>query len=179
MTVGAFSTPITGGGAGTVLDQDQPEAFIGIPDGTAFLPLSVRVQCQVPLLATDADEAEILLAADVAATIVSGATQTTETPQNLITSGGVATTVAAFSAATANITNPTLGVELARSVVTGDVQGTPANALWTNLSMVYEPEVPYILKGPASLLLYFGGTVAVPGFAQFVWAEVPENRYTI
>jgi hypothetical protein len=67
---------------------------------------------------------------------------------------------------------PTLGIELARSVTVGDVQGTPATALMTKHELLYEPVAPALIVGPASLIGYWGGTVATPGFAQIQWVEI-------
>lgn len=176
--VGAFSTPITGGGAGTILDLDQPELIIGVPTGWTLVPLRISVQCQTPLIAADADECEILLAADRTAAYANDGTVTTETPTNLrsdVTSG---CPLNCRSAATADITDPVLGIELARAVVTGDVQGTAANALWGELSLVYEPEHPMFLVGPAGLYGYWGGTVATTGFAQVEFLAILSSLVT-
>jgi len=62
-------------------------------------------------------------------------------------------------------------MELARTVLTGDVQGTAANALWGKLDLLYEPLTSPIITGPAMLLVYWGGTVATTGFAQIEWIE--------
>jgi hypothetical protein len=172
INVGAFSTPITGGGAGTIIDQDQPEACISIPSGTSLIPIRIDVQCQIPLLATDADECEILLAADRLAAGTAG-TSTSETALNMRSDNPRTSLCTCYSAYTGNATNPTLGLELARVVTTGDVQGTPTTALWTPLSLLCEPVNPPILVGPAALYIYFGGTVAVSGFAQAFWVEFP------
>jgi hypothetical protein len=53
----------------------------------------------------------------------------------------------------------------------GDMNGTPANALWGKLDLVYEPETPPMIVGPASLIVYWGGTVATIGFGQIEWLE--------
>lgn len=175
VSIGAFSTPITGGGAGTVFDQDQPEGVISVPTGTAILPIRIHVACQVPLLATDADEAEILIAVDrLAASNASGSTGTAETVYNMRTDlAASGSNVTATSANTSNITNPTLDLELAHEVITGDVQGTAATALWTPLKLLYEPVAPPLIVGPAALYIYWGGTVATTGFAAVQWIEVP------
>jgi len=174
-TIGAFSTPITGGGAGTVIDQDQPEGIISVPSGSAIIPVRFHVQCHVPLLATDADEAEILIAVDRAAAWAGDGTVTTETVSNLRTSNPIASVCSVASAATANITNPTLGIELAAARITGDVQGTAATTMWTGLELVYEPKYAPVIVGPAAVYVYWGGTVAVPGFAQLQWIELPST----
>lgn len=175
-TVGAFSTPITGGGAGTILDQDQPEISISVASGYVLQIAEIRVQCQTPLLATDADEAEILIALDRTAVAVGG-TATSETVYNmrtdLGTSGPAGLTIS--SAYTVNATNPTLDVELAREVITGDMNGTPANALWGRLGLVYAPALPDYIVGPACVYVYWGGTVATTGFAQVAVICRPSN----
>lgn len=169
--VGAFSTPIVGGGNGQAIDQDQPEACISVPAGTSIIPIRISVQCQTPLIATDADECEILVAADITAVNVPNATApTSETALKMYLGNG--TSLCTCSSAFANnCTNPTLGMELAHSVVTADKNGTPANALWGELSLLYEPESPPVLVGPCALYVYWGGTVATSGFAQIEWLE--------
>ncbi len=169
--VGAFSTPIVGGGNGTIIDQDQPECGISVPSGTTIIPIRISVQCQTPLLATDADESEIVIAWDQAAAIDAG-TSTAETALKMNDNSSVASLCTCYSAYTGNCTNPTLSVELARAVATGDINGTtPANALWGKLDLLYEPLLPPLIVGPASLIVYFGGTVATSGFAQVEWLE--------
>jgi len=177
--VGAFSTPIVGGGAGTILDQDQPEFGISVASGYCVVPLRIHVACQTPLIATDSDESEILLAVDRAAAWAGDGTATTETAANMRTNAtGNPTGVTIFSAATGNITNPTLGYELAHAVRVGDVQGTAATALWGELSLVYEPNNPPFLVGPCCLYGYWGGTVATSGFANIDFLAFPSSWVT-
>jgi len=172
-SIGAFSTPITGGGAGTVLDQDQPEGILSVPSGTAVLLYRVGVHCQVPLLATDADEAEILIAVDKDTAFDASGTYTAETAFNLRMNSANTASSTVGSAATANTTNPTLDIELARAVITGDVQGTAATTMWTPLDLLYEPEIIPVLYGPCAVYIYWGGTVATPGFADIQFVELP------
>ena len=164
--VGSFLTPIVGGGNGTVFDQDQPEFAIAIPSGYVCVPFRVDINCKTPLIAADADISEILLAADVAALAagLNATNGTMETPTNMRTNISSACPFTVASALTMNITNPTLGVELAREVITGDVQGTAANALWGRLKMLYEPKRQPFIVGPAGLYGYWGGTVATSGY---------------
>jgi hypothetical protein len=176
--VGALSTPILGGGAGTIIDQDQPEAVISVPTGTTIMPVRIAVQCQTPLLATDADESEILIAVDRAAACPFAGTWTAETALNMRTDNPRTSNCTCKSACTVNETNPTLGIELAHKVITGDMNGTPANALWGTLDLVYEPKVKPIIVGPAAVYVYWGGTVATNAFAQIQWAEVPSTDIT-
>ena len=177
VTVGSFSTPITGGGAGTILDQDQPELVIDVPAGVAIVPLRVHAACQLQLIAADSDEAEILLAVDRTAISSASATNgTVETPLNKRTDkiGGSRCTV--VSAVTVNLTvAPTLSKELMHVVKVADVQGTAATALWNHLELLYEG-TDYIV-GPATVVLYWGGTAAVSGFAEVKFAEFDAAAY--
>jgi hypothetical protein len=179
VNVGAFSTPITGGGNGTVLDLDQPEFVVGVPSGTSIMPIRVEVTCQIPLLAADSNESEILLAVDQDANYANDGTVTTETIYNMNTLKSVASACKAISFASADITDPTLDIELMHVVKLGDVQGTTANGMWTQLYGLYEPEAPPIINGPAMLVGYFGGTVATTGFAAVQWIEFPSTFSSI
>ena len=69
-------------------------------------------------------------------------------------------------------------MELARSIVVGDLNGTPANALWGKLACLYEPKYVPTIKGPATLLVYRGGTVATTGYTQVYWIEFPSSWMT-
>lgn len=172
VTIGAFSTGILGGGALTILDQDQPEGVLSIGGNQAMIPVSITVQAETPLVAADDDEAEILIAVDRTsgvAGISGGGTQ--EEVFNMRTDLGGSETgpIQAWSAVTVNITNPTLGIELARKITVAEIAGVAANTLWGELSLNYEPKHPPILVGAAdglALYLYWGGTVAVNGYAQ-------------
>lgn len=178
VNVGALSTPIVGGGAGTVLDLDQPEFIISVPSGTSLIPLRVAIQCQPPLIAADNDEIEALIAVDRTAACAGDGTATAETPFNLRTDNPRASACTATSAYTADVTDPVLGIELARVVKVADVQGTAANAKFDALDLVYEPTCPPVIVGPAMLVGYWGGTVATSGFAEVAWIEVPTTEIT-
>jgi hypothetical protein len=162
--VGAFSTPITGGGAGTVLDLDQPEFIISVPSGQVLVPIRLLVACHTPLIAADANEIEILIAADRAAAYDGTGTVTAETPTNMRSDLTTTCPATVVSAATADVTDPTLGIELARATRTADSQ-TAVGVLWGELSLLYEPVTPPWFYGPCAIYGYWGGTVAVPGFA--------------
>ena len=180
VAVGTFSTPIAGGGNGTILDSDQPELSIAIPSGTTFIPLRVRVDCQVPLLAADSEEAEILISVDrTQLADTTAASGTVETPLNMRTDriGGCPCPV--LSAVTVNLSpDPVRSMELAHAVALGDFQGTPANAMWTQLMCNYEPLRPPFVVGPAGFNIYWGGTVAVSGFAAAEFLAIPSSLLT-
>ncbi|HEY6114778.1 MAG TPA: hypothetical protein VI172_02365 [Candidatus Dormibacteraeota bacterium] len=175
---GAFSTPGAGGGTSAVIDQDRPNMLISVDSGFTLIPLRIHVAAQVPLLATDSDEAEILIAADIALAAAGiGSATTALTPVNM-RGGKTGCPATVYKTLSANITNPTLGLELAHAVIVGDVQGTPATALWTPLSLVYEPLNPPLLVGPCAIYVYHGGTVATTGFINADFLCIPSNRIT-
>lgn len=175
--VGAFSTPITGGGNGTVIDLDQPEFALAIPDGTAIMPIRIDVAVLPGLQTTDSHETEILIAADVAAVAASDGTATAETILNMRSDGPITSNCTAKSAYTADLTDPTLGMELAHAAQFTDVQGTAATVNMYQLPLLYEPETPPIIHGPAGLFVYWGGSIAATGFAQVEWLEFPESMF--
>lgn len=176
--VGAFSTPIQGGGAGTILDQDQPELIISAPTGYTIVPLRIHIACQVPISAADSDENEILLAVDRAAKYANDGSVTSETPTNMRTDIGTTCPLTVASAATGNITNPTLGIELGHAVKVVDYIGTPANGMMNDLVLLYEPANPPFLVGPCAIYGYFGGTVAVTGFINADFLAIPSALIT-
>jgi hypothetical protein len=177
--LGALSTPALGGGAGTVVDLDQPEIGILIPSGTTFIPLRIAAQLSTPLLATDADETEFLALVDVTAATVAAALDgtwtTTHTPKNMrvALTNVFASLCTVKSLCTADTTDPTGSLELIHSFMVGDVQGTPANALITRHEVLYEPQNPPMIAGPACIFMHWGGTVAVSAFLQLNWLEIP------
>lgn len=173
VSVGAATTPIQGGGAGTIFDQDQSELLVSVPSGAAIVPYSCRVECELPVANADGDVQEILIAVDRTAAMVTFAGGTAEVPVNLRTDAPRASVTSVQSANTGNHTNPTLGIELARKqevtnlLTAGITQG--------KFELIYEPKVPPILVGPCQFIVYWGGTQAMSGFAQFSWVEMPEE----
>jgi len=189
VTVGAFSTGIVGGGAGTILDLDQPELAIGIPSGVAIRPVYFNVQVQVGLIAADNDENEILIAVDRLGVWSGDGTSTAETATGLRSDMGGGSRCRVGSAFTADMTttptgaaaaDPVLDMELARFVQTVDIllASTPVDSHLKVTSLLYEPKHPPIIVGPATLLVYYGGTVAtLGGFIQGHWVEALASEY--
>lgn len=183
VTVGGFSTGVVGGGAGTVLDLDQPELVIGVPPGYAIKPLRLSAQIQVGLLAADNDESEILFAVDSLGLWSGDGTFTAEEPSNMRTDLAKGSGCRVGSAFTGDMTtspsggaaaDPVLDIELARKVETFDIFSTGTSVLSKQLDLLYEPLRPPLLVGPCSLLVYFGGTIAtIGGFVQAAWVEGP------
>ena len=174
MDVGAFSSPITGGGAVTILDQDRPEGIVSAIAGTILIPIRIHVVCQMPIMAADSNESEILIAVDKAAAAAGAvgiAGATAETPVNMHTGSSNTTACSCYSASTASWTNPTLGMELGHAVRLADY-GDATGQSWGELSLLYEPITPPILVGPCAIYIYWGGTVATTGFAQVEWLEL-------
>ena len=169
-TVGSLSTPIVGGGNGTVIDLDQSELRIAVPSGTAIIPLRIRVDIATPLLASDGNEVEILIAVDRTQAITDG-TDTLETPINMRTDNQISSLCTVNSATTADHTDPVLGMELHHPLLTADSQ-TAVGVMWGQLFADYDPTASPVIVGPATLLVYWGGTVATSGFCSAEWAEL-------
>ena len=172
LTVGAFATSIVGGGAGTIIDLDQPEFTIAIPANSVLLPLRVSIQIEMIFMDADNEVTDILVAADRTQAIIDG-TATPETVLNMRTDRSTPSVVTARSAYTGNSTAPVLGLELARTQITGNQSVAAAHQFYYSTGLLYEPAAPPVLVGPATLLGYFGGSTTVEGYAQAVWAELP------
>lgn len=166
---------ITGGGAGTTIDSDQPELIVQTPATHFHVPLSCRCAVQADLGAADLDEANIVLFADTSpAALISTATATSEVPENLLGAGaGSISTV--FSAVTADITDPASDMILDFSTV--QAQEVAADGtISTELKLIYEPKFPIFIKGLCAVVLCWGGTAAAPGMATYTWAEIPISQ---
>ena len=170
VTVGALTTPIVGGGAGTIVDLDQPELAISVPSGTSIRPLRIHVQCELPV-DVDAEIYEIIIGVDRTQAISSVGTSTAETAFNMRTDNPRSTNCTVLSAATANITpsDPTIGMELARKQEVNNL--LPAGITQGIFELLYEPELAPLLVGPCALYVYFGGIAAISGFVQAQWVE--------
>lgn len=178
VTVGALTTPIVGGGNGTVLDLEQPELAISVPSGYAMIPLRVAVECQIGLQTTDSHESEILIAVDRTQVQAAG-TSTTESPLNMRTDLATSCPLTVYSAYTADgVAAPVLGMELARKQGLTDVQGTAATLNVYVFDLEYQPINPPIIVGPAHLAVYFGGDIAVSGFIQASFLAVASSLVT-
>ena len=180
-TLGAFSTPVVGGGAGSTIDLDEPELIVKIPNGTSLLPLRVDATVQQGTLA-DREEYEILVAVDqdnTGGTTTAGANTALDI-HNLNTLCGKTSACTVESLHTGTMDpDPALDIELAHAVMIADGDGTEVSFEWKSLHLVYEPKNPPIINGPALLLLYYGGDTACNGFASVSWLEFPETAFKV
>ena len=173
VTVGALTTPIVGGGAGTILVIATPELIVSVPSGTAIMPFRVNVEAEAPA-DTDGDVQEIVLAVERTAALTSGGTSTTETIFNLRTDNPIPSVCSVYSAVTVTVVpTPVHGIELHRAQVVTNL--LTAGITQGKFRMDYEPKHPPIIVGPASVSLMWGGTVAMSAFARFQWVEMPSN----
>lgn len=177
ITVGEFTTGIVGGGAGTTLLDTDPELVVQVSAGQTLVPLRISIQLETPLTNADDDESEALITVDRTQNVLSvDADGTVEVPMNMrtdIVSGAPFTAVSANVGATP--TTMTRSFDLAHRVKVVDVNGSTANALWGEIELIYEPKQPLFIVGPATLGLYWGGTVATSGFAQVAILSIPSN----
>lgn len=172
-SVGSFSTPVVGGGAGTIIDIDQPEFGIKIPEGVTWQPIKLSWQVQGPLMAADNDEVEVLAAVDnTAASTLDGTWVNSVTPINMKTVGGPGSRCTVKSVCNADTTDMTLNVELYRKVWVAEIEGAGASSYWKNFEGLYEPDPSPMIVGPATLFVFWGGTVATNAFFQAIWREI-------
>ena len=169
VTVGALSTGILGGGAGTVILIDLPELMISVPTGTVIMPFDIGVQCTVAAAVANHDINEILIAADIVKATDGTGTMTTEVAYNLRRDASKTTACTVYSAFTAATTAPVNAMELARKEQHWILDGNGQTA--TRFDLLYHPEPPPLLVGPCCLLVYFGGTSATTGYIQAKWLE--------
>lgn len=177
--VGNFDTGITGGGNGTVIDLDQPEFGVSVPSGYTLVPFDVKIAARPGIQTTDSHVTDLLLAVDRTAAWAGDGTVTAETPVNLKTNTTTGCPASAFSAATADITDPVLGtVCLDRETIMTDVQGTAATVNLMSAKLSYQPQRPPFLVGPCAMYGYFGGSIAVVGFASVSFLVIPSSLIT-
>lgn len=174
ISAGADVSLITGGGAGTTIDSDQPELVVGIPTGYYLIPLRAQGSFRVDLDA-DAEVGDALLFADTTQCVAAtGVTGTAETPVPLL-GGGPDSIARCWSAVTADITDPVLSHLLAYETVR-EAEITAVSHVTVRLSLDYQPASPPIFKGPCQVVMCWGGTAAVAGLFTFEWAEIPAGR---
>lgn len=172
-TVGTLSTGIVGGGNGTVLDLDQPEFVISIPNGTTIIPISMSIQGNCADAIADHSTLQALICYSLLYTLASG-TYTTETPICMKTVGGRSSVCTVASAATADTLSSSGAdfvhdIDLARAEVKVDLPANGETPIILRLD--YNPDPAPYLVGPGSITGYWGGTSAVTGYAQLYWAE--------
>lgn len=176
VNVGALTSPAKGGGTGnTKPDTDSPEIQVSIPDGTTFIPLRMEVEVGQATAATTADETDILICADLDATLLGLGAGTAETAYNLNTLHSRTSNCTILSENSDNLsTAPTRDIEYAHAQKVSTIHSA-VGADWTNLTLLYEPEVSPLINGPACFLIYWGGTVATYGFCAMQWLEIPTS----
>jgi len=176
ISAGADIAGITGGGAGTTIDTDQPELAVGTPTGFYHIPLGFFFGGQGDLDA-DASEANVILFADTAKAIPLPieASSDVVTPVNLL-GGGPAAASVAQKAVTTDIEDPACSQLLAFKTIQAS-EVTAAGEVPVELNLDWQPSFPMLFKGPCSVVACWGGTKAVVGMASYFFAEVPINRF--
>ncbi len=157
------------------LDLDQPDFCISVPSGTSLVPLHIVIAGQFDADAA-ADDAFAIIMADIDAAYAGDGTVVAVTAQNMITGGGVTSVATVFENASVNITSPTV-TKICLDVAQTQQQETGGDGA---IRIDYEPEIPFILDGPAAIYGYIGGDTDPPSWAGFAtWAEVPTTRYAV
>lgn len=176
MTGGGEPTSITGGGAGTTIDHDQPEWIVSVPAGYFLIPLKVDGALEIDMDA-DGEIGELIHYLDLTNSYASTGTVTSETPQNML-DGAAAAPGTFASAATADITDPTVDVILDFWHTQGSDNGTAGNLAVNNGKYTWRADdPPFLAKGPCAWYGNWGGTAAVPGIVSVAFAVVPIARF--
>ena len=167
---------VTGGGNGTVVDSDQPELIVGVTAGYVMIPLFFQCALSADLDA-DAEVANIALFADTTQAPPTSVTGVTETPISLVGTGVHTSVARAYSAVTADITDPVCSIMLGFKNIRAADAGSAASEQVYGIDYTYDPSVPVILRGPCSVVACVGGTAAVTTAMTFHWAELPEGYF--
>lgn len=180
---GAGPVMITGGGNGTYIDLDQPEMLVNVPVGYYLFLAEAHIVALPAMLPTGivpGDVASILIISDRTAASNDG-TSTAETPDNLHDGGG-AFPGRAYSAYTADVTDPVMAEILALESRKFEV-GTAVSLVQSGLKLDYEPKTPSLLAGPCQICVYWGTTsaagAAVGGCGSIVVGCVPASWYPV
>ncbi len=173
MVAGGIETMITGGGNGTVVNGDQPELGISVREGYYLVPMEIIVSTRCKLDA-DTQTTNILVIEDRAAGVPADGTKTAATPLNLL-DGGPAFPGDAFTACTADMTDPTVSAIIAHASILGNDNGTAGNLSFPELALNYCPTVPEFIAGPCSVYVYWGGTAATEGLCSALFAAIPTS----
>lgn len=163
---------VTGGGAGTTIDSDQPELILGVDLGYYLIPLRAVGSAQVDLDA-DAETGEIVLFADLTQAPPTTATATAGVPVNLL-DGGPAFPGRCFHTVTADLTDPVASMLLDYQCVR-EAEISAVSHVTVRLNMDYQPLTPPIIAGPCSLVACWGGTAAVPAMFSLDFAVIPKS----
>ncbi len=176
--VGTLTTPVAGGGTGgTVLDLEQPQLVLNVPSGYAMVPLRISVETQIGLQTTDSHESEIWIGFDRTQVQANG-TSTAGSPYNLRSDIVATAPFTARHTYTADGVATPVITTLARKQGLTDIQGTAATVNVYQFDLIYEPSNPPIIIGPANISVYWGGSIAVNGFAQAKVLAFPASLVT-
>lgn len=164
---------ITGGGAGTVVDLDEPEIAISVPAGYFLIPIEVLVAGVVDFDA-DLEVSAILVTLDRTQEPAGVTSATTPTMYNLLDGGG-AFPGTAYGEVTVVTTNPTNEELLAAKTYNAHL--TTDGMAVTDMNLHYEPQVPSIVAGPCTLCVYWGASAAMTALGMVVVGCVPTSWF--
>ena len=177
--VGGGTTPVVGGGAGTVFDAEQPELAIDIPTGIIFVPLSASIVIESSIDLSDGNVSEGEISLDRTRILgVEGATGTRETPINMRSDIVGGCPCPAKSALTGDLSaTPTISQVLAHTHSEKEVVDA-TEELYAQQRLDYHPDDPPLIVGPACFLLWWAGTAATSGYAQANFLAIPSSLAT-
>jgi len=167
--VGALVTAIACG-SDTIPELAEPELVISVPSGVVMMPLGVYANAIPADGFANHDDLNIILGIDRTQVHDLSGTSTTEVIYNLRTDAPRSNMCTAVSAVTADMTAAVMAMELMRTDTFME-QTTAVGTVPIQMELRYEPVASPMIVGPAMLVLMWGGTSAVTGYAQATWAE--------
>ena len=176
-------TRVTGGGAGTTVDLDEPEIVIGCAAGYFLIPVEVHVSGVLDQDA-NAELGEILVTMD-RTQVPAGVTGTAGTMYNMLDGGEAYPGGPVYHTVTVVTTNPTnediIAIETVSSseFVSNGAATNLTNGVVTKLQLDWAASFPQYVAGPCSLLVYWGGTAAVTALATVVVGIVPASWFPV
>jgi hypothetical protein len=172
-SIGSLATPIAS--ANAAVTSLRPMGVIRVPSATTIIP--VRVKVDFAVIAGTANDAIVAYCQNDVGNGTSVANPIG--PISMRTDAPIASTVTIRNLYTGDCTAPTNPVEIARKrflyATTADAAGVGSSALAfpDSVSPIYP-----LLIGPASLLVYVGGTTTGPTFyGEVEWVEVPSSWF--
>ena len=167
--VGALITAIACG-SGTNPELAEPELVISVPTGAIMMPLAVYANAIPADAWANHNDLQIILGIDRTQVHDLSGTSTTEVIYNMRTDAPRSNACTAVSAVTADMTAAVMAMELIRTDTFME-QTTAVGSLDIRMELRYAPIAAPMIVGPAMLVLMWGGTTAVTGYAQATWAE--------
>lgn len=181
---GGDSVGLTGGGSGTTIDGDQPDFIISNSSADwVMIPIDLRIHSMALDIDADGEYGASLWTVDATQAYTS-ATATAITARNMLgvasnmSPNNLPSSIYAACVVTVDITDPVHSDILVADRIQAADTGTAASNATRQTNAVYTPDYMYPLRGPSTILGYWGGTAAVTAIAKAIVAIVPTAYFS-